>query len=325
MMKIVLTGGAGYIGSVLSRRLLDEGHELVVCDRLSFDPHAVLACLGARGYTFVRRDLLTSEPYDQIFSGADVVIHLAAIVGEHACRGREELAWRTNHDLAIRVSEECARLKVPRLLYFSTCSNYGVHASSEAREDDELHPIGPYAKAKVEAEKKLLSAKSSTSITIFRSATVYGLSPRMRFDLLLNELVRDAYFRKELKIYGPDAWRPFVHVRDLSEAVVRYLSTGDEAVGGEVFNVGGPDGNKTKRALVELLSGPVGGFRVEYAEAKEDPRNYQVDFSKIRRTLGFRTMLTLEEGVTEITSAFRNAIFPDPFHPRYSNFEEAAA
>jgi nucleoside-diphosphate-sugar epimerase len=271
-MKVLVTGGAGYIGSVLTSHLLQVGHRVRVLDALMFGGESLLGVYDHSDFEFVRADVREAEEVAPALEGVDAVIHLAAIVGEPACRMYAELARTTNLDATISLVDQAKREGVSRFVFTSTCSNYGISdISILAGEEMPLNPISLYSETKVEAEKYVVGAADDTfCASVLRLATAYGLSPRMRFDLLVNELVRDAVSRKWVVLYGPESWRPFVHVKDVARAFETVLEAPGDVISGSTFNVGADSENYQKVQLAELIKKHVPYADMEIMDRKSD-------------------------------------------------------
>jgi nucleoside-diphosphate-sugar epimerase len=211
---------------------------------------------------------------------------------------------------------------VERFLFASTCSNYGRMADPTIPVDEtgELRPVSLYAEQKVEVEKMLLAVpRDELAATCMRFATIYGVAPRMRFDLTVNEFTRDLWAGRPLEVFGEQFWRPYVHVSDAARAVAAVLAAEPAEVAGEVFNVGHSDENYRKLDLVEMITGQLGRGDVSYVHRDEDPRDYKVSFEKIRERLGFEPDVSVPDGIREITTALECETFGDPFDSRHSN------
>ena len=325
-MRILITGGAGYIGSVLTTHLLQAGHQVRVLDALMFGGESLLGVYNNPGFEFLRGDVRDTDLVADALDGIDAVVHLAAVVGEPACNKFPELARTTNLEATMRLVDQAKEMGVSKFVFTSTCSNYGISDTSVlADEEAPLNPVSLYAETKVEAEKYVTGAADDRFCAcILRLATVYGLSPRMRFDLLVNELVRDAVSNKWVVIYGPDSWRPFVHVKDVARAFEAVLEAPADKISGSTFNVGSDSGNCQKRQLAELIRKHIPYADIEIMERKRDPRNYRVSFGRILRVLGFKTSKTIEDGIVEIRDAIVKGIISEPFDPKYDNVSSPA-
>jgi nucleoside-diphosphate-sugar epimerase len=322
-VKATITGGSGYIGALLADELLATGHEVRVLDALIHGQDDIAAQLEAKGVEVIRGDLRDASLREQAFSGADAIVHLAAIVGDPACGRDPELSNSVNVEGSQAVVADARRLGVEKLVFASTCSNYGRMADPTVPIDEsgELAPVSLYAEQKVGIEQALLNGSSGGDIqtTCLRFATVYGAAPRMRFDLTVNEFTRDLWADRKLEVFGEQFWRPYIHVADAARAVALVLRSPADKVAGEVFNAGHSDENYRKLDLVELITGELGRGDVEYVRKNEDPRDYKVSFEKIKRELGFEPQMRVPDGIAEIAAALDEQRFGDPFASRYSN------
>jgi nucleoside-diphosphate-sugar epimerase len=320
-MLITVTGGSGYIGAVTCAGLLDAGHEVRALDSLLHDQRDVADGLRERGVELIEADVRDAEARRDAISGADAVVHLAAIVGDPACARDPDLAREVNVEGALALIADAAEAGVERFIFASTCSNYG-RMSDPTVPIDETAPLAPvslYAEQKVEIEKHLLAGSSGLKATCLRFATIYGVAPRMRFDLTVNEFTRELWADRELEVYGELFWRPYVHVADAGRAILTVLQTPTEEVAGNVFNVGRTDENYRKLDLSELIVARLGRGEVSFVSRDEDPRDYKVDFSKIKSALGFEPKMRVPDGIDEIIRGLDDEQFGDPFRPMFSN------
>jgi nucleoside-diphosphate-sugar epimerase len=318
----VVTGGSGYIGALLVRELLDEGNDVRVLDSLLHGQEEIAAEQEAAGVQVVRGDVRDPDARARALAGADAVVHLAAIVGDPACARDPELSDAVNVKATEALVADAADAGVERLVFASTCSNYGRMADPTVpiTEEGELRPVSLYAEQKVGMEKLILGGGASgMSATCLRFATVYGAGRRMRFDLTVNEFTRELWADRELEVFGEQFWRPYIHVRDAGRAVCTVLRAPAEQVAGEVFNAGRSGENYRKLDLVEEIGRQVDRGRVSYVHRDEDPRDYKVSFDKIRSQLGFETLMTVPDGIAEIVTGLDEGAFGDPFDPRYRN------
>ncbi len=320
--RVLVTGGAGYLGSTLVAELLGRGREVRVLDSLAVgDGSSVLQYWGRDGFEFVTGDVRDDATRLTALEDVAAVVHLAAIVGDPACARDPDAARAVNLD-GTRALLHDATQRAGRFVFASTCSNYGkmVDADVYATEEWELRPVSLYAETKVAAELEVLAATSTGfAPTCLRFATVYGASPRMRFDLTVNEFTRDALLSGELVVYGEQFWRPYVHVRDAARAIATVLDAAPEAVSGEVFNVGDTGQNFRKQDLVDLLVERLPDTRVEFVARTEDPRDYRVSFEKIRATLGYDVARSVPQGIDEVLGLLRAGVLGDPFDATYRN------
>ena len=313
-MRVCVTGGAGYIGACVVEELLGAGHAVTVLDNLAYGQHDVAAGLAARGATVIRGDVRDPAARRRSLAGAEALVHLAAIVGDPACAARPELADAVNVQASRALLRDAAGLE--RLVFASTCSNYGrmAHAGSAVDETAPLRPVSLYARQKVTIEQEL-----PVRATGLRFATVYGVAARMRFDLTVNQFTRDLWLGRPLQVFGEQFWRPYVHVRDVAGAVALVLSAPRARVAGRVFNVGHSAENYRKLDLVELIVGRLGRGDVSYVHRDEDPRDYRVDFSRVRDELGFVPERTVVDGVDELVDALAQGHFADPDAACFAN------
>jgi nucleoside-diphosphate-sugar epimerase len=320
--RTLVTGGAGYVGSLVVHDLLARGTPVRVLDALLHGGvPSLLGAWGRPGFEFLRGDVRDPHVRRAALAGVDSVVHLAAIVGDPACARRPELAHEVNLDATRALLADCEELGVRRVVFASTCSNYGkMPGDVLATEDFELRPISLYARTKVAAELDVLAkGRNGLETCCLRFATVYGSSPRMRFDLTVNEFTRDLVLGEELVVFGEQFWRPYVHVRDAARAVGAVLDAPRDAVDGEIFNVGSTEENYRKLDIVELLQQRLPDARVRYVHKDEDPRDYRVAFEKIDLALGYRPRYTVGDGIDEIMALLRSGILDEPGAEVYRN------
>lgn len=341
--SVLVTGGAGYIGSLLTGVLLQQGYRVTVVDDLLFGGESLLAYFSHPHFTFIKGDLCDPEVLDRLKSGepqfrlrvpsgcsairnqCDAVIHLAAIVGFPACQAvGKQVAWRYNVETVQRVFDFAEEVGAERFIFSSTYSNYGLAKDGQAvTEDSPLRPQSLYAETKIAAEQYLLdqARRSRCAPLVFRFATLFGISPRTRFDLIVNQFVLEAMTKRELIIYQRGYSRSFVHVRDVVEGIVLALSAPEEKIRGQVFNLGSDEGNYTKDDIVALVKKHVDGLKVIHKDLSfgGDMRDITVSFAKIKRELGFEPKLTVEDGVIEVRDALASGLIKDAADSRYRN------
>lgn len=309
---VLVIGGAGYVGSVLVRTLLRRGYRTRVLDRFLYRNSLSLEGLyDEDGFSLRHGDLGSDQVVGPALEGITDVVLLASLVGDPISKKYPELTRRVNLDASQRLFEQLARRDIDRFVFTSTCSNYGLLSSdAAATEETELNPLSIYASTKVAMEQFILSRLGDVAFasTILRIATAYGLSPRMRFDLTVNEFVYVLASGQPLQVYDKDTWRPYCHVRDITEAIIRVIEADRELVSGQVFNVGNDENNYTKAMLVEEILKHVNG-EVSFVEGSTDPRNYRVSFKKIRRTLDFQPSHSVRSYIPELIGAVRSGLF----------------
>lgn len=274
-------------------------------------------------FEFIKGDIRDIDLLKQAVSGVDAVVHLAAIVGDPACAKQPGLAEEINWKASVELYDLCCKSdNIERFIFASTCSNYGKMKDVDfVTENSTLSPVSLYAKLKVQFEKYITESQSRPEFvpTALRFATVYGFSPRMRFDLTVNEFTRDLVAGRKLVVFGEQFWRPYCHVYDLANSCVKVLESPTEKVIRNVFNVGNTNENYTKLMVVELIKKYIPDAEIEYIEKLEDPRDYRVNFSKIETEIGFKTTRIVEEGIREIIKVLKSGIISDPYNERYSN------
>ncbi len=319
--SVLVTGGAGYLGSIVVDELLTRGYRVRVLDSLLHGsvPSLFLAW-GNRRFQFVRGDVRDHEARKQALRNVDAVVHLAAIVGDPACARQSEVARTVNHDATTALVDDAQTEGIDQFIMASTCSNYGkIPGTDLATEEFELRPVSLYAETKVAAELEVLSRNGNLATCCLRFATVFGTSPRMRFDLTVNEFARDVALKGDLVVYGEQFWRPYVHVRDAAHAVALALDAPRAAIAGEVYNVGDTGANYRKLDLVELLKERFPQVKVEFVHKDEDPRDYRVSFEKVAAGLGFKAERTVEDGIDEVLALLSSGLLDDPYAPTYRN------
>jgi nucleoside-diphosphate-sugar epimerase len=301
-MKILITGGAGYLGSVITKRMLDEGHEVVVLDKLIFNQTSLLGYTYTSKFKFIYGDVRNEKLLEKLCNEADVIIPLAAIVGFPACDADPKLAKEINFQQIVNIVK-FTNGKGKKILYPNTNSGYGIGiGQTECTEESPLNPISVYGQTKCEAENFLMT---STDAIIFRLATVFGVSTRMRTDLLVNDFVYKAITDKYIVVFEKTFKRNFIHIRDVASAFIFMLDRYD-TYKGEIFNVGLSDANFSKQELLEKIQTHVKDFAVSYNDYYEDPdkRDYIVSNDKIERT-GWRPHMDLDKGIKELIMAYQ--------------------
>ena len=321
MKKILLIGGAGYIGTVLAKYLLDREFDVKIYDNLIYNSDTSKEFLKKnKNIQFVNGDILQIFNKKDIFDGIDIVVLLAGLVGDPITKKYPDLSIKINTDGNKLVINEAIKTGIKKFIYISTCSNYGlIPDNHEADENYKLNPISSYAKSKVEIESYLLSKETDNfSPTVLRFATAFGISPRMRFDLTINEFIFEMLHRKELLVYDPDTWRPYCHVLDFARLILDVINDKNKNTKGEIFNAGSNKNNYTKRQIVELISKHIKNCKVTYHEKGSDPRNYKVNFDKVNQYLNFVTKYDVEDNILDMINTIKNYKITDK--TKYGNY-----
>ena len=325
--RVLVVGGAGYVGSVLLRKLLAGRNNVTVLDNLMYDHGSTVAgLLDVPGFSFIRGDLCEVSALEEALKRATDVVLLAALVGDPMCKKYADMARRVNYEGTTRLIDTLAGRNINKMVFLSTCSNYGLRPDdSLATEDSDLNPKSLYAETKVAVEQYILDNRSRFDFcpTVLRAATAYGASARMRFDLTISEFTRTLALGVPLLVYDENTWRPYCHVNDIADAIIRVLNAPTADVSGEIFNVGSTEENYTKKMIVDLIEGFIQGAQVEYKVGGFDPRNYRVCFDKITATLGFKHRHTVGRTVPNLIKGVQAGLFDEVEQRKwfYGNYE----
>ena len=315
---ILVVGGAGYIGSILCRKLLDQGARVRVLDSLVYGDAAIRELCSHPRFELHAGDCRHIQSAVGALAGVTSVVHLAAIVGDPACEQNRESALEINY-AATRMLIEIARgYHVERFVFASSCSVYGA-TDLVMDEKSHVQPVSLYAETKVDSEAALLNADATDfHPTILRLATVFGHSPRPRFDLVVNLLTAKAHSEGVITIFNGQQWRPFIHVTDVAEAIMCVLRAPTLLVSRQTFNVGDSRLNHTLSEIASKIQAAFPASKIEHIE-NSDLRNYRVSFEKIRRQLGFQCRVTVDQGIREMQRAFEDRTVIDHTDIRYHN------
>lgn len=325
---VLITGGAGYIGSLLTSELLRANYRVTVLDSLLFGGESLVPFLHHPNFNFVKTDVTESRAIkDSLKDGwqkPNAIVHLAAIVGFPACQAvGKQVAWRYNVEATKTVFGQAVDLGVERFVFSSTYSNYGLSTDGKpVTEESPLNPQSLYAETKIASEEFLLSQKDlPCAPLLFRFATLYGISPRTRFDLIVNQFVLEAFTKRELIIYQRGYSRSFVHIRDVVRGIIIGLEAERAKISGEIFNLGTDHGNYSKDDIVRLILKRMPETVVDYKNLTfgGDMRDITVSFAKIKQVLGFETTLTVDDGIRELLFALKSGIIRNPQDEKYRN------
>ncbi len=320
LSTVLVTGGAGYIGSHLSRRLLKEGYRVIVLDKLAFGDGGIRELIKHKNFILVKGDVGDIRMLMKVVPEADYVIHLAGIVGDPAAALNPLQTMEENHFSTKLLVDVCQYYQVSRFVFASSCSVYGVSASL-LNEKSRLNPVSLYAQSKLYAERELLrNANDHFHPVILRFGTMYGLSHRMRFDLVVNIMTAHAFTKKRVTVDGGEQWRPLLHVDDAARACLAMIEAPLKKVRGEIFNVGTTEDNFTIASIAKLIAGKFKGVKIEWLNNSKDRRDYRISFNKIQKLIGFKTAHTVSGGVKEIADAMRSGKFKDWTDKKYNNY-----
>jgi nucleoside-diphosphate-sugar epimerase len=317
--NVLLVGGAGYIGSALLPMLLKKGYHVRLLDLFLYGAEAIRDYLHHPRLEIMRADFRHVDKVVEATKNMDAVIHLGAIVGDPACALDEDLTIEVNLMATRTIAEVAKGSGVSRFIFASTCSVYGA-CDQILDEHSELNPVSLYARSKIASERVLMSLSDSNfAPTVLRFGTIYGLSGRTRFDLVINLLTAKALVEGQITIRGGDQWRPFVHVHDAALAVFKTLEAPFSLVKNQTFNVGSNEQNYTIYQIGDVINQFIPAAQIVDQGPDADRRNYRVNFNNIRDTLGFAPVWAVEKGVVQVIEAIKSGKIKDYRDPRYSN------
>ncbi len=316
---VLVIGGAGYLGSVLVEELLQAGMAVRVLDNFIYGRAALARFAGNPAVEVVEGDIRNLQTLVTCLADTDALVLLAAVVGDPASQSRPTQTIETNLLATQAIAFACRSQQVNRFLYASTCSVYGK-GDDLLTEDSALNPVSLYARTKIGSERSILDLADGTfSPTILRMGTLYGYSPRMRFDLVVNTMSMKAFVDGRITVFGGKQWRPLLHVRDAARVYVDCLRAPLKAVGAKVFNVGSAEQNYQIDDIARMVSEALGGTPIERQTSNMDARDYRVSFERIQRAIGFRPQHTVPEAAREIHQHLKSGAVRNPLAKVYYN------
>ncbi len=327
MKKILLIGGSGYIGSVVAKYFLSLGLSVRVLDKLLFNnDFSTSNLIKHKNFEFINGDLCLFEDLEKSIKDISDVIILAGIVGDPLSKKYPNETVKINYDGIKSCLNFLKNKNLNKVMFISTCSNYGLTNNDELIDENfPLNPLSIYAKTKVDIEKFILNSKDNFDFSpvILRFATAFGISPRMRFDLTINQFTNDLINNDGLEVYDPDTWRPYCHVNDFSTVLFKLLNIENDKLKNQVFNVGSNNNNFTKRQIVELITKKISKkCSIKYTGDGPDRRNYKINFDKINKFIDHK-MISVSDGIDEIIESINKKRFADFLinKKKYGNFE----
>lgn len=322
--QVLVIGGAGYLGSVLVDRLLERQYPVKILDNFIYGKRSVEKYSGNSSVEITEGDIRNIETVNKAVNGAGSVILLAAVVGDPASALRPDQTIETNYLASHMIASACRLKGINRFIYASTCSVYGI-GKKILDENAPLNPVSLYAKTKISSEQSILQlVDSNFAPSIMRMSTLYGYSPRMRFDLAVNTMTMTAFTENKINVFGGEQWRPLLHVKDAAESYVKILEADINDVRGKIYNVGSEEQNYRIKKVSEIIgkaisetSGKEVPVRIE--KSNKDERDYRVSFKKIQEELDFNVNHTIDEAAKEIYTALNSGIIKDPKQKVYYN------
>jgi nucleoside-diphosphate-sugar epimerase len=320
--KILIVGGAGFIGTVLASKLLKKNYHVTILDKLIYD-HKIMQknFSNKKNLNFILGDICDLNTQIKVIKEIDTVVYLAEIVGDPACSAKPEDALKTNYLSVLSFANLCSHLAIEKFIYTSSCSVYGLDKNNKLlNEKSNLNPVSHYARIKIMSEKALLtSANNNFKPTILRLGTVFGPSKRMRFDLVVNTMSKFAYFDKKIDIHGGNQWRPNIHVEDVADGIISIIKAKKRDVGNQIFNLSNDKLNLQIIQIAKKVKNVFKNAKLNVIKTSADPRNYKVTSKKIKNKIGFVAKKNIENGLKEIRNMFIFKKIKNPDNKIYNN------
>ncbi len=321
MKKILIIGGEGYIGNVLSDHFLKKGFQVKSFDNLIFGQKRLKR--NSKNYKFIKGDIRKNKDLKKLNDNYAAIVYLAGLVGDPITNKYKKISSEINENATKKVIKKIFDTGIAKkFIFVSTCSNYGLSKKKYLTERSPLKPLSPYAKSKVKIEKFILRLKKKTNFkpTILRFATAFGYSNRMRFDLTINQFTKDLYIKKNLEIYDFNTWRPYCHVKDFARLIEIVINSKNNLTDYKIFNAGSSKNNFTKKSIGKKIMSFTGG-KIKYLNKSLDKRNYVVDFSKVKRELKFVPKFSVEYGIKEILKKIKKNKMNVNFYNKLGNYK----
>jgi nucleoside-diphosphate-sugar epimerase len=319
--NVLVTGGAGYVGSALVPKLLEAGHGVTVLDLYLYGDEFFASYRGKQGFREIKGDIRNPADVENAVQGCDAVIHLACISNDPSYNLDPELGKSINYDCFRPLVRAARAAGIKRFIYASSSSVYGIKGEPNVTEDLPLEPLTDYSKYKALCERVLLEERRLGFVTcIIRPSTVCGYAPRQRLDVIVNILTNHAVNLGRIRIFGGEQKRPNIHINDMVGLYLHLLQVSDESIDGKVFNAGYD--NFTVKELAEIVRRTVGGDLVVDVVPTDDNRSYHVSSEKMRRELGFEPSFSIEDAVRDLIQAFKAGLLPNSMEDsRYFNIK----
>lgn len=322
MRRILITGGAGYLGSVLSSTFLKNGYEVTIFDNLIFGKEHLEDIIVQPNCRLVVGDIREKQNLLNLLKGIDTVIHLAGITDEATCKLNPELSVEINYSATVGLANLCKEMGIKRFIFASSCSVYGNSGENICTEESPIRPLSTYAKTKADFENVLMAMKDNSFAPIcLRLATLFGLSYRMRFDLVINSMLKSAIKEKKIFISGGKQWRPFLHVQDAAKFSSLCLDFSANIVAGRIFNVGSNILNYRISDLAMLIKRHLPETKLVYLQRYKGQQSYKICFDKIEKSLGYRAEFSVEDGIKEIINAIKTGVLGNVDNAKYYNIK----
>jgi len=310
--KILLMGGAGYIGTILIEELIKKNYDVICFDSLIYEQNeCIKKFLSKKNFQFIKGDIRKKNEYLPLLSKVKDIVLLAGLVGDPITKIYPKESTEINLQGVKNFISECNNFKnLDKVIFVSTCSNYGLmHFDRIADENSPLKPLSSYAEHKVEIEKYIMTLKNKVSFSpvILRFATAFGLSHRMRFDLTVNHFTKDIFNNSNLEVYDSDTWRPYCHVKDFARLILTVLNTKKNKTNFQIFNAGSNKNNFTKKDIITEIVKILPIDNIKYVKGGVDRRNYRVNFDKVGKILNFNTEYSLNYAIKEILNFLKQS------------------